>query len=332
MTAPDERAAGAAPPRPILIDTAAGLDLRPLGRSTHVTVGMFDGVHTGHRALIGATVARARSAGALAVVVTFQNHPRGVVGAKSAPPLLTTWPRKAELLAALGVDVVAGLPFDEALAATGAEEFVSELLVARCAAAEIASGANFRFGRGGAGDAALLAALAPRLGFAHRQPEFVLSGGAPVSSSRIRAALAEGDAASAAAMLGRPHRVEGPVVGGDRIGRTIGFPTANLAIPAEVCLPRDGVYAVRAGIDGGAVSLPAMMNLGFRPTVGGREHRREAHLIGFEGELGGRRLAVDFVARLRDERRFADLAELRSRLEADKADALSMLATGEDAR
>jgi riboflavin kinase/FMN adenylyltransferase len=290
----------------------------------HVAVGTFDGVHLGHQALLGGLADEAHRARGLAVAFTFQNHPRSVVAPASCPPLLTPWPRKRDLLAALPLDYAVALRFDERTAAIEAADFVRDVLVGRCRATHIHSGRNFHFGRGGRGNPDLLARLGPALGYAYERLEPLALGGERISSTRIRGCLAAGAVAVARALLGRPHDVTGRVVAGDAIGRTIGFPTANLAVAPGQLLPADGVYAVRvsgAGLGG----VPGMLNLGHRPTVGGREHRCEVHLIGFEGELVGSELTVAFHDRLRDEQRFAGLEELTRQLARDREAARAAL-------
>lgn len=309
------------------IESLDKLDLRPLGRPVFLTVGTFDGVHLGHQALIASVQEQARQSDGVAAVFTFQNHPREVVSPGSCPPALTPWPEKARLLEALGVDVLIGLPFTEEFSRTSATAFMEEILLRRCAAAMIASGDNFRFGHHGEGDANLLRAAAAKDRFQFFEAAPVLQkDGHWISSTRIRAALAEGNVEGAAEMLGRPHRVVGSVASGDGLGRTIGFPTANLQFADNYALPADGVYAVR--VEHRGKTWPAMMNIGWRPTVGGRTHRVEVHLLGFDGDLVGETLAVAFIARLRDEQRFPGLDVLKAQLARDRENALARLAPG----
>lgn len=301
----------------LLVESAEALDLRAQGRHAHIVVGTFDGVHRGHAALLESARRRAHEASALAVAFTFQNHPRSVVSPGSAPKLLTPWPRKAELLAALGVDVIVGLRFTEEFSRIAAEDFVEELLWRRCRAAEVSSGADFRFGRGGAGGPALLARMAQELGFRYVPADVVEEGDRAVSSTRIREALAAGRVEEAALLLGRPHRAEGIVVSGDGLGRKIGFPTANLRVAEELLLPADGVYAGLARW-GDGTAAPAMLNIGWRPTVGGRDHRVEAHVLDVEHDFVGAPLAIDLHARLRDEQRFPGVEALVAQLHRDR--------------
>lgn len=298
----------------------------PEGTRTALTIGTFDGVHRAHQALIAEACAiRDAQHGQLAGVVTFQNHPRAVTAPNSMPPpLLTPWPRKRRLLEALGIDVLLGLRFTEQLMQTPAKEFVEELLVKRLRVAQVLCGPNFHFGHRGEGGPDLLAELAPRFGFRFRALQPVRYQGERVSSSRIRQALLDGNVRLAAELLTRPHALAAPVVTGDRLGRTIGFPTANLETPPQVLVPRDGVYAVRVRLESGQ-EHPGMMNLGWRPTVAGRDHRKEVHLIGYEGDLEGQELEVEFIQRLRDEVRFPNLEALKEQLARDKAAALEAL-------
>ena len=254
-----------------------------------VAVGTFDGVHLGHLRVIEA----ARRAGLRTSVVTFDPHPRAVLGGRVE--LLATLERRLELLAGAGVEDVLVLPFDEKLAALSAEEFAEQIL--RGIGAEtIAAGETFRFGRGREGDLDLL----ERLGFDVRRVPLVEN----ISSSRIRELLHAGDPRRAATLLGRPPEVEGVVVHGDGRGRELGFPTANLDVPDRLLVPPDGVYA------GATLDRRAAVSIGTNPHFDGVERRVEAHLLDFDGELYGQRLVVEVWASLREQRRFESLEEL----------------------
>ncbi|MFM7617805.1 MAG: bifunctional riboflavin kinase/FAD synthetase [Actinomycetes bacterium] len=288
-----------------------------------VTIGAFDGVHRGHRRVLQLVRELADARGLDAVCVTFDQHPARVVRPDSAPLLLTGSAHKVELLAGTDlVDLVAVLRFDEDRAGETAEEFVREVLVDRLAARMVVVGADFHFGRARGGDVAMLDAVGADLGFE------VLGLGlvAPpddelheaYSSTRIRRLLAAGDVASAAAMLGRPHEVRGVVGHGDRRGRELGFPTANVLVDDEIQLPADGIYAgTLRGPDG--VDRPAAMSLGRRPTFYTDQGYSllEVHLLDFEGDLYDAPVAVRFIERLRGEERFDSIDALVAQMTRD---------------
>jgi riboflavin kinase / FMN adenylyltransferase len=254
-----------------------------------VAVGTFDGVHRGHRHVIDAT----RKVGLRTSVVTFDPHPRAVLGGQVE--LLTTLERRLELLEEAGVEDVLVLRFDEDLASLTAEEFAEQMLRGIGAEA-IAAGETFRFGRGREGDLDLLA----RLGLDVRRVPLVEN----ISSSRVRELLRAGELERAATLLGRPPEVEGIVIRGDGRGRELGFPTANLDVPRELLVPPDGVYSGAAGARRAAVSI------GTNPHFGGVERRVEAHLLDFDGDLYGQRLVVEIWSPIRQQRRFDSLEEL----------------------
>jgi riboflavin kinase/FMN adenylyltransferase len=292
-------------------------------RPSAVAVGNFDGVHRGHQALVSAAVATAGATGGASVVLTFDPHPARVLRPGHAPAALTTLSQKQELLAGLGVDRLAILPFDHGVARLSPEEFARSVLVETLGASNVAVGESFRFGRGREGDARGLVQLGSRLGFEVHAVPAVLEGGRPVSSSRIRSELAHGHAAAAKALLGRAYFVDGQVVRGDGRGRTIGVPTANIA-PENEILPAAGVYAGRCALASGE-AWPAVVNLGRRPTFGGGDLALEAHLLGFEGDLYEARVRLSFEERLRDEQRFSSKEELVARIREDVATARALL-------
>jgi riboflavin kinase / FMN adenylyltransferase len=261
-----------------------------------VAVGTFDGVHRGHQRVIEA----ARAAGLPTTVVTFDPHPRTALG--NRVELLTTLERRLELLAELGVDDTLVVPFTSELALKTPEEFV-ELVLRPIGATVVAAGENFRFGRGRSGDLDTLA----ELGFDVR-PVPIADG---ISSSRIRQLLAAGEIEGAAQLLGRPPEIEGTVVAGDARGGTLGYPTANLAVPGDLLVPAYGIYVGQAGQNRAAISI------GVNPHYGGEERRVEAFLLDFEGDLYGRRLVVELWQRLRDERAFASEQELIDQIGRD---------------
>ncbi|MCX8099946.1 MAG: bifunctional riboflavin kinase/FAD synthetase [Geminicoccaceae bacterium] len=275
-------------------------------RGAAVAIGNFDGVHLGHRAVLQAAQRAARALGAGWGVVTFEPHPREVLSPEQAPPRLTPFRRKAGLLRALGVELLVVLPFDRALAARSPEAFVGEILLERLGVRAIATGTDFRFGHRRAGDVALLAALGRSRGIAVEAVAPVELGGERCSSSAIRAHLERGRVAEAARLLGRPHTIDGRVRPGARRGRQLGFPTANLELPPRLAAPADGVYAVLVRLAGEPAGRghPGIANLGWRPTFDGTRRLLEVHLLDGRFELYGKKLEVDFLERLREERRF----------------------------
>jgi riboflavin kinase/FMN adenylyltransferase len=293
------------------------------GRSV-VTIGVFDGVHRGHQQIIGHAVDRAREAGLNSVVVTFDPHPAEVVRPGSHPAVLTTPRRKAELVEALGADALCVLPFTKAFSRLGAEEFVHDVLVEHLHAATVVVGKNFRFGHKAAGDTALLARLGRRFGFTVEDSPLLADGDTTFSSTYVRACVDAGDVASAARALGREHRVEGVVVRGDRRGRELGFPTANLETHPHAAVPADGVYA--GWFIRGKERLPAAISIGTNPTFSGRERRVEAYVLDFDGDLYGEHAGLDFVARLRPTLAFDSVDALVEQMRADVTDARRALA------
>ncbi len=295
------------------------------GRSV-VTVGSFDGVHLGHRAVLAEIARRAEASGRRSVLVTFDPHPLEIVNPPAAPALLTADAERYEALAETPVDSVLMLRFDRHLAAMDPETFVRDILVGRCAIGELVIGHDHGFGRGRTGDVAMLRALGEQLGFAVDVVDAVDAGGQPVSSSRIRRAVAGGDLATAARLLGRPYSVSGVVEVGDRRGRTIGFPTLNVpGLSPRKLLPPDGVYAVR--VETGQGRFGGMMNQGPKPTFGETRRVLEAHLFDFDGDLYGRRIRIEWMDRIRDVQRFGSIDDLKAQLARDRAQAEAMLAS-----
>jgi riboflavin kinase/FMN adenylyltransferase len=288
-----------------------------------LTIGVFDGVHRGHQEIIGQTVKRARDLGVQSVVVTFDPHPAEVVHPGSHPAILTEPARKAELIEALGVDLLCVLPFTKDFSRLSAEAFVHDVIVEHLHAAVVVVGENFRFGHKAAGDVALLTRLGRTFGFAVEGAPLVTSDGTPFSSTYIRACVDAGDVRAASAALGRPHRIEGVVVRGDQRGRELGFPTANLLCGRYVAVPADGVYAAR--LVRKREQLMAAVSIGTNPTFSGRERRVEAYVLDFDGDLYGERPALDFVARLREMRRYDAVEPLIAQIEQDVADTRAAL-------
>lgn len=293
-----------------------------------VTIGAYDGVHLGHRALIGEVRHRAEQLGCGAAVVTFDRHPATVVRPESAPPLITDLEQKLELLESTGVDLTLIVHFDKERAAEAAEDFVKGVLVDALGAKAVVVGTDFHFGRERRGNVALLTEMGASYGFGVTGVELVAGEGqtVPVSSTRIRQLLAEGCVEDAARLLARHHQVRGLVVEGDKRGRVLGFPTANVAVPSSIAMPADGVYAGwYRGPDG--VKRPAALSVGRRPTF--YEHAElsllEAHLIDFAGDLYGQRARVDFVSRLRPQVRFESADDLIVQMRSDVTAATEQL-------
>ncbi|HYZ07610.1 MAG TPA: bifunctional riboflavin kinase/FAD synthetase [Pseudonocardiaceae bacterium] len=295
-----------------------GLDPTPggWGRSV-VTIGVFDGVHRGHAQLISRAVQRARELDVPAVLLTFDPHPSEVVRPGSHPAQLTTLRRRAELAEQLGVDVFCVLPFTVELSRMPPAEFVHELLVERLHVATVVVGENFTFGHKAAGDVDLLCTLGRRFGFTTEGADLLSQGEVTFSSTYIRSCIDAGDVAAAAAALGRPHRVEGIVVRGDRRGSELGYPTANLSTPRYSAIPADGVYACRFVHRGR--ELAAAVSVGTNPTFSGRERRVEAFVLDLDEDLYGEQVALDFVSRLRGMERFESTAELVTQMDDDVA-------------
>jgi len=308
---------------------SAALARRP--RRPVLTIGNFDGVHIGHRAILRTVTDRARALDGEAVVYTFDPHPRKVLQGAGAPGLLTTTEQKLELLAAAQIDLVVLEPFDAEFARTPPDRFVREHVQQHIGPLEVYVGYDFHYGRDREGSMRLLTELGPRLGFAVTIIPEVTIGSRDVSSSRIRELLGEGSVEEAKLLLGRSFAVRGQVVEGDRRGRLLGFPTANLAPETEI-LPATGVYAGRVrlldpppGTDarGGEAgpSFAAVTNVGRRPTFKAEQPPlAEAHLLDFEGDLYGRRIELSFEVRLREERRFAGPDALREQIARDVAE------------
>jgi riboflavin kinase/FMN adenylyltransferase len=265
-----------------------------------VTIGVFDGVHKGHQQIIRHAVDRAAELDLASVVVTFDPHPSEVVRPGSHPAVLTEAVRKAELIESLGVDVLCVVPFTQQFSQLAAEEFVHDVLVEHLHARLVVVGENFRFGHRAAGDVNLLKTLGRTFGFDVEPADLVASGSTVFSSTYIRSCIDAGDVEAAAAALGRPHRLEGVVVRGDQRGRELGFPTANLMCAAHAAVPADGVYA--AWFQHRGKTHRAAVSIGTNPTFAGEERRVEAYVLDFDGDLYGERVALDFVAHLREQR------------------------------
>jgi riboflavin kinase/FMN adenylyltransferase len=299
--------------------------LPPYVKDTVITVGTFDGVHRGHRDVIERLVARAHVLKIPSVLVTFEPHPLEVVNPAAAPLLLTTHDEKQEVIAETGLDYLAVVPFTAELAAYSAEDFVERILRRCFRMRELMIGYDHGFGRQRAGNVDVLRTLGERDGFRVEVIDPVSTAdGHSVSSTSIRRAVAGGDLDRAAAGLGRLYSVSGRVIEGAQRGRTIGFPTLNLgAPPHRKLLPPEGVYVVRAQTPAGP--LGGMMNLGPRPTFGDATTSLEAHLFDTAGNFYGSHVRIDFVARLRETRKFASAEQLTAQLRNDERDARSAL-------
>jgi riboflavin kinase/FMN adenylyltransferase len=289
-------------------------DLSELTGALHLALGVFDGVHMGHRAVISTAQQAAARDGGSCGVVTFDPHPIRLLAPDRAPKqLLASLDHKARLLDEIGVDFLLALSFTRVLAALDAEIFV-EQMVATGQVKSISVGEDWRFGNGRKGDVSLLRAMGERHGFAVNALPPVMHQGERISSTRIRQSIRDGAMANAAEMLGRPYGIEGIVVKGQELGRTLGFPTANVAFGEEQ-LPPDGVWAVRGRL--GHVAWTGVANLGCRPTVNGTARVLEVHLFDHQEDLYGKLLEVEFVKSLRDEKKFASIDELRHQISLD---------------
>ncbi len=312
------------------MESYLGFPQQPLSAPAFLTIGSFDGVHLGHQALIHNLVTAARQEGGLAGLLTFDPHPVSVLRPEIATPRLTSIAERRDILAALGLDFMVVLPFTRETAATPAADFVADL-VRHLALRALWIGPDFALGRGREGNAARLAELGATWGYDVQVIEpYELSGGL-VRSSRIRALLTESGAVEMAArLLGRPYQVWGPVVVGARRGRTLGFPTANVELPADRLIPAYGVYACWAwranhAIDGMAPGYPAVVNIGVRPSFDNGAPSIEAFLLDFDDDIYGETLGLSFVERLRGEQRFASIGALIAQIQADAATARDIL-------
>ena len=305
-----------------LFRDAEGRAMCPQG--SVVCIGAFDGLHLGHRALVGRAISRARELGVPAVALSFEPLPREYFANGKMPPRLMLPRAKLRELYQLGCDGVGLLRFDARMSAMSAEQFVRQVLVNRLDAREVWVGPEFRFGKGRAGDLALLKAVGAAHGFKAYEIDPVVVDRERVSSTRIRTALVDGDFQSAASMLGSPYKIGGHVVRGQQLGRSLGFPTANLRFGGKTPALQ-GIFAT--WVHGVADRpWPSVSSFGTRPTVGGLEPLLEAHLFDFDGDLYGRRIEVEFVTRLRHEEKFDDLPSMVEQIRRDAYLARAILA------
>ena len=297
--------------------------LRPRHQGSVVTIGTFDGIHPGHRALIDSLLAHGQRLGRPGMMLTFEPMPREYLAAANPPARLTSWRERWRVLQRTGLSTVLQLRFDEKLRCVTGDEF-TRLLANELKVAAVVIGHDFKFGRHGEASAPMLCEAGRRLGFEVDVVEPVLVNGERVSSSAIRAALAAGDLKKAEALLGRPYSMVGRVVLGQQLGRDLGFPTANLRLGRKRT-PLQGIFAVRVhGIEG-LPRAPGVASLGTRPTVGGTVPLLEAHVFDYSGDLYGREIEVEFVSKLREELCFASLDELVVQMNVDAAQARAVL-------
>jgi riboflavin kinase/FMN adenylyltransferase len=291
-------------------------------RPTVLTIGAFDGVHLGHRRLIGSAVQRAQALDWQSAVLTFDPHPSLVIRPDRERLYLASLEERIEQIAGLGVDLLIVLPFNRDVMALTAHEFMARVCHA-VALRELWIGHDFALGRGREGNLARLRDIGHELGYSVHPVEPLLLDGAPVSSTRIRSALREGDLLSADRLLGHPFGLRGPVAEGARRGRTIGFPTANVAVDPRHILPADGVYVCHAQVAGQRYG--AVTNVGMRPTFAGAHRTVEAYLLDFIDDIYGETLRLDFLHRLRGERKFDGIAALVAQITSDVAAARQWL-------
>ncbi|MEM6454833.1 MAG: bifunctional riboflavin kinase/FAD synthetase [Acidobacteriota bacterium] len=288
-----------------------------LPRGVVATIGNYDGVHRGQRAILERVVERARERALRAVAITFDPHPKSVLRPETAPALLTPRPQRDALIAEIGLDALLVIRFDTTFAATSADDFARDFLHRRLDMRELHVGSDFRFGRGRTGDLAHLQALGETLGFTAEGGSLLREDGAVVSSTRIRSLLDDGHAAAARALLGRPYALYGTVVRGARMGQRLGWPTINLD-PVSELIPASGVYVSRVRLPSYSSPFEAVTNIGTRPTVYESFDRViESHLIDFDGDVYGQAVEVELLDHLRDEQMFSTVMELAAQIGRD---------------
>lgn len=303
-------------------------DLGAAARGAVAAIGNFDGVHKGHQALIASVREEAARLSAPSAVITFEPHPRRYFQPDAPGFRLTSAAEKARILDALGIDLLYILSFDAALAAMPAESFVADVLAGGLGITHLVVGEDFRFGKGRTGDALLLRQMGERLGFGCTIHHLLGDGGAEYSSTAVRVMIEQGRVAEAAAALGRWHSVSGTVIQGDRRGRELGYPTANISLD-DLLIPRFGIYAVEVRVHDGphAGDYTGVASAGERPTFGINAPNFEVHLFDFDGDLYGAELSAGLVAFLRDEVRFESVDALIAQMDRDAAEARSILAS-----
>ncbi len=296
----------------------AATELKPGSRKVCLAIGFFDGVHLGHQQIIRQTITDARQHDAIALALTFDRHPNSVVAPDHVPPLIYSLPQKLRAIESLGADKLLLIHFDEKFSRQTGEEFIQRLARDLGKIQSLCVGMDFVFGYKRSGDVALLKKLGGKTGFTVHGLAAVSLAGRIVSSTRIRGAIRAGELEAASQMLGRPYAISGRVVAGDRVGRQLGFPTANLDVTGLV-LPPNGVYGGLARVE--KKSHRVALNIGFRPTMASaaRQLRVEAHLLDFDGDLYGEELTVELGVKLREEKKFASAAELHRQISRDLA-------------
>jgi len=298
-----------------------GTENANIQKPTVLTLGVFDGLHLGHQRIMQTVVERAKTVNAQATAITFDPHPRAVLHPESAPPLLQTLDQRLANFEVLGIEQAIVIPFTQEFASNPAEDFLHDIVHDRLHAIEVYLGKGFAFGRGRGGNIELLRRMSEELGFFADEVPEVCVRGRRVSSSLIRALLSEGRVNLARRMLGRPYGVEGVIIRGNQRGRTIGFPTANLK-PHNRVVPKNGVYATATLVDG--TWRRSITNVGVRPTFDdGADVSIESYIFDFDGDLYGDVLRVRFLHRIRDERKFSGIDELKAQIQKDTARALN---------
>jgi riboflavin kinase/FMN adenylyltransferase len=295
----------------------AANELETKGKRVCLAIGFFDGVHLGHQQILRQTIADARQHDGVALVLTFDQHPATIVAPDKVPPLIYSLPQKLRAIGSLGVENILLIRFDKKFSEQSGEQFIRGQAQGLGKIRSICVGANFVFGHKRSGNVALLKKLGAELDFSVHGLSALSLDGQRVSSTRVREAIRKGDFDDASQMLGRPYAISGVVVVGDRIGRKLGFPTANLEA-SGLALPPNGVYAGLTKVDGNFHRVA--LNIGIRPTVAaGRQLRVEAHLLDFHGELYGKELEIEMGEKLRDEKKFGSPEELREQIARDVA-------------
>ncbi len=289
-----------------------------------ITLGNFDGLHLGHQALIRMVIGRAKEVGGLSLVVTFRPHPLKILAPEKCPPLISIYEEKIKLFEKLGIDVLVKIPFTLSFSSMTPRDFVKNVLCDQLGAKEIFVGYNYRFGKGREGNIQMLRELGKEFGFVVREIEQVSLDGEVISSTRIRGFLKDGDVEHAARLLGRDYAITGVVVKGDGRGKTLGFPTANIASKHAI-VPSDGVYAVR--LSARDKCYDGVANIGLRPTFAKKELAIEVHVFDFDEDLYGEEISIYFIKKIREERKFENIEALIGQINSDIKAAKEILAS-----